>query len=104
MREGKAVADNIAAVLKGRRPKPFRFTTIGIFVALGHRTAAGEIRGRPFSGLSAWLLWRGIYLAKLPGLERRLRVLLDWSLDLVFPRDIVVTSPAEPPVSARSAQ
>ena len=56
MREGKAVADNIAAVLKGRRPKPFRFTTIGIFVALGHRTAAGEIRGRPFSGLSAWLL------------------------------------------------
>jgi NADH dehydrogenase len=105
MREGKAVADNIAAVLKGRRPKPFRFTTIGIFVALGHRTAAGEIRGRPFSGLSAWLLWRGIYLAKLPGLERRLRVLLDWSLDLVFPRDIVVTgSPTEPPVPARGAR
>jgi len=103
MREGKAVADNIAAVLKGRRPKPFRFTTIGIFVALGHHTAAGEIRGRPFSGLSAWLLWRGIYLAKLPGLERRVRVLLDWSLDLVFPRDIVVTGPpAEAP--ARSAR
>ena len=105
MREGKAVADNIAAVLKGRRPKPFRFTTIGIFVALGHRTAAGEIRGRPFSGLSAWLLWRGIYLAKLPGLERRVRVLLDWSLDLVFPRDIVVTEPpAETPVPARGGQ
>jgi NADH dehydrogenase len=102
MREGKAVADNIAAVLKGRRPKPFRFTTIGIFVALGHRTAAGEIRGRPFSGLSAWLLWRAIYLAKLPGLERRVRVLLDWSLDLVFPRDIVVTSAhAEAPEPAR---
>ncbi|MDN3351525.1 NAD(P)/FAD-dependent oxidoreductase [Actinomadura sp. DC4] len=102
MREGKAVADNIAAVLKGRRPKPFRFTTIGIFVALGHRTAAGEIRGHPFSGLSAWLLWRGIYLAKLPGLERRVRVLLDWSLDLVFPRDIVVTGPpAETPRGAR---
>ncbi len=101
MREGKAVADNIAAVLKGRRPKPFRFTTIGIFVALGHRTAAGEIRGHPFSGLSAWLLWRGIYLAKLPGLERRVRVLLDWTLDLVFPRDIVVTSTRdETPVTA----
>jgi NADH dehydrogenase len=105
MREGKAVADNIAAVLKGRRPKPFRFTTIGIFVALGHRTAAGEIRGHPFSGLSAWLLWRGIYLAKLPGLERRVRVLLDWSLDLVFPRDIVVTGPhAETPEPARGGQ
>lgn len=93
MREGRAVADNIAAVLKGQRPMPFRFRTIGTFVALGHRTAAGEIRGRPFSGLSAWLLWRGIYLAKLPGVERRVRVLLDWVLDAAFPRDIVVTGP-----------
>jgi NADH dehydrogenase len=90
-REGQAVADNIAAVLKGRRPVPFRFRTLGVFVALGHRTAAGEIRGRPFSGLSAWLLWRGVYLAKLPGVDRRVRVLLDWGLDVVFPRDIVVT-------------
>ncbi|MFG2088726.1 NAD(P)/FAD-dependent oxidoreductase [Spirillospora sp. NPDC048824] len=93
MREGKAVADNIAAVLRGQRPHPFRFRTIGTFVALGHRTAAGEIRGRPFSGLVAWLLWRGIYLAKLPGVERRVRVLLDWVLDTAFPRDIVVTGP-----------
>jgi NADH:ubiquinone reductase (H+-translocating) len=105
MREGRAVADNIAAVLKRRRPKAFRFSTIGIFVALGHRTAAGEIHGRPFSGLSAWLLWRGIYLAKLPGLERRVRVLLDWSLDLVFPRDIVVTTPhTDVPTASRGAR
>jgi NADH dehydrogenase len=105
MREGKAVADNIAAVLKGHRPKPFHFATLGIFVALGHRTAAGEIRGRPFSGLSAWLLWRGIYLAKLPGIERRVRVLLDWSLDMVFPRDIVVTNPqADAPAPVRGAR
>jgi NADH dehydrogenase len=105
MREGKAVADNIAAVVRKRRPKPFRFTTIGIFVALGHRTAAGEIRGRPFSGLTAWLMWRGIYLAKLPGIERRVRVLLDWGLDLVFPRDIVVTTaPADAPVPAQETR
>ncbi|MCP9952234.1 NAD(P)/FAD-dependent oxidoreductase [Actinomadura madurae] len=104
-REGRAVADNIAAVLKGRRPAPFRFRTLGVFVALGHRTAAGQIRGRPFSGLSAWLLWRGIYLAKLPGIDRRVRVLLDWGLDLVFPRDIVVTGPsAEAPVPARGVR
>ena len=42
----------------------------------------------------AWLLWRGIYLSKLPGVEKRLRVLFDWTLDLVFPRDIVVTAAA----------
>jgi NADH:ubiquinone reductase (H+-translocating) len=64
-----------------------------VLVALGHRTAAAEIRGHRFSGLAAWVLWRGIYLAKLPGVEKRVRVFLDWMLDLVFPRDIVVAAP-----------
>lgn len=100
LRQGKAVADNIAAAIAGRAPLPFRFQTIGVLVALGHRTAAAEIRGYRFSGLAAWLMWRGIYLAKLPGIEKRVRVLLDWLLDLVFPRDIVVTTQAR---TARSA-
>ena len=89
------MADNITAVLAGRSPEAFRFSTIGVLVALGHRTAAAEIRGHRFSGLAAWVMWRGIYLAKLPGAEKRVRVLLDWLLDLAFPRDIVITD-AEP--------
>jgi NADH dehydrogenase len=92
LRQGRAVADNIAAIIAGRPPVAFRFRTIGVLVALGHRTAAAEIRGHRFSGLVAWLLWRGIYLAKLPGAEKRVRVLLDWLLDLVVPRDVVVTT------------
>jgi NADH dehydrogenase len=92
VREGKAVADNIAAVLAGRPPAEFRFRTLGVLVALGRHTAAGDIRGHRFSGLAAWLLWRGIYLSKLPGIDKRIRVLLDWLLDLAFPRDIVVTT------------
>lgn len=91
-REGKAVADNIAAVIAGREPVPFRFQTRGILVALGHRTAVAEIGGRRFSGLAAWLLWRAVYLGKLPGLEKKLRVALDWTIELAFPRDIVVTA------------
>ncbi|MGI8799033.1 MAG: NAD(P)/FAD-dependent oxidoreductase, partial [Pseudonocardia sp.] len=93
LRQGKVVADNVTAVLAGRTPTPFRFSTIGVLVALGHHSAAAEIRGRRFSGLTAWVLWRGIYLAKLPGAEKRVRVLLDWLLDLAFPRDIVITDP-----------
>jgi NADH dehydrogenase FAD-containing subunit len=92
VREGRAVADNIAAVLAGRPPAEFRFRTIGVLVALGRHTAAGDIRGHRFSGFAAWLLWRGIYLSKLPGIDKRIRVLLDWLLDLAFPRDIVVTA------------
>ncbi|MCD0452612.1 NAD(P)/FAD-dependent oxidoreductase [Actinocorallia sp. API 0066] len=88
IRQGGKAADNIAAVLAGREPEPFVFRAIGVLCLLGHRTAAAEIRGVRLSGLAAWFLWRGIYLAKLPGAEKRVRVLSDWVLDLVFPRDL----------------
>lgn len=99
LREGKAVAENILAVEQGKPVEPFRFKTIGILVALGHRTAVAEIRGRQFSGLLAWFMWRGVYLSKLPGLEKKVRVLFDWTLDLLFPRDIVLTSAPPPTLS-----
>ena len=89
-RQGKTLADNIVSVIRGRAPKPFRFKAIGTLVALGHNTAAAEIRGRRFSGLLAWMMWRAIYLAKLPGIEKKVRVLFDWTVDLFFPRDIVL--------------
>ncbi len=91
LREGKVLAENIAASIAGKPLKQFRFRAIGVLVGLGHRTAAAEIRGLRFSGLLAWLMWRSIYLSKLPGIEKKVRVTLDWSLDLFFPRDIVVT-------------
>jgi NADH dehydrogenase len=99
-RQGSAVADNIVAAVTGHEPRPFRFATIGVLVALGRHTAVGDIRGHQFAGLAAWLLWRGVYLTKLPGMEKRLRVLLDWLLDLVFTRDIVVTTPKSPETTA----
>ncbi|MFD9036643.1 NAD(P)/FAD-dependent oxidoreductase [Streptomyces sp. NPDC059567] len=102
IREGRALARNIAAVLGGRRPVPFRFGGLGVLVSLGHRTAAGEIGGRRVSGFLAWVLWRGVYLSKLPGVEKRLRVLADWTLDLVFPRDIALsTTSTDPTVSKK---
>ena len=91
-REGKLVAENIAAVIGGKVPKQFRFRAIGVLVGLGHRTAAVEIRGRRFSGLLAWFMWRSVYLGKLPGMEKKVRVAFDWAIDLFFPRDIVLTS------------
>ena len=93
-RQGKVVADNIVASIAGRSPKPFQFRSIGSFVSLGHRTAAAEIRGLQFSGAIAWVMWRIIYFSKLPGLEKKLRVAIDWILDIFFPRDIVLTAEA----------
>lgn len=93
-REGGQAAKNVAAALRGEAAQPFRFRSLGTLVPLGHRTAVAELRGLKFSGLFAWFLWRTVYLAKLPGLEKKLRVALDWTLDLFFARDIVLTTDA----------
>ena len=90
-REAVVLAHNIRAYLLARPLKEFCFKSLGTLCIVGYHTACAEIRGRKFSGLFAWLLWRGIYLSKLPGLERKVRVLTDWTLELFFPRDIVQT-------------
>jgi len=98
LREARSVAHNIHASFNGKELKPFRFRSRGALCVIGHHTACAELtlpfaRGKAvqFSGLFAWLMWRGIYLSKLPGLERKVRVLMDWVIELFFPRDIVQT-------------
>jgi NADH:quinone reductase (non-electrogenic) len=93
LRQGKRLADNIVATVDGREPRPFRFKALGLLAGLGRRSAVAEIFGLRFSGFIAWWLWRTIYLMKLPGFERKLRVAIDWTLDLFFARDIVYLRP-----------
>jgi NADH dehydrogenase len=100
VRQGRAVADNVVAALSGAAPEPFRFQSLGFLVPLGRQSAAAELRGMRFSGLPAWLLWRGVYLWKLPGPQKRLRVLLDWTVELLFPRDIALTTSERHPAPA----
>lgn len=89
MREGEVVAKNILAAIRGGKKKPFQYSTIGLLAAIGRRTGVANILGVNFSGFLAWFLWRTIYLSKLPRLEKKLRVALDWALDLVFTKDLV---------------
>jgi NADH dehydrogenase len=102
IRQGAVAAENVVAALHRRRPKPFRFRTIAVLVALGHRTAVAEVRGWKFSGLLAWFLWRTVYLSKLPGLEKKVRVALDWTLDFFFTRDIALTMTAPTPTLSQT--
>lgn len=89
LRQGKTVAENILAVLYGGRKRPFRFKTIGALASIGKRSGVARILGVNFSGFVAWWLWRTIYLSKLPRFEKKVRVALDWALDLVFSKDLV---------------
>jgi NADH dehydrogenase len=88
IREGEVVAQNIAAVLLGRRLHAFSFKTIGLLASIGRRTGVARIFGFNFSGFLAWWMWRTIYLSKLPGLDKKVRVAFDWTLDLIFPKDV----------------
>jgi NADH dehydrogenase len=89
IRQGKVLANNITAAIRGGSNKPFVFETIGQLAALGRRTGVAQIFGFNFSGFIAWWLWRTIYLMKLPRFEKKLRVALDWTLDLIFAKDPV---------------
>lgn len=101
LRQGRVLADNIVASLTGRPAERFEFRTIGQLAAIGRRTGVADIRGRRFSGFPAWWLWRTIYLSKLPRLERKIRVVFDWTLDLVFSKDLVQLKAGQEPEKAR---
>jgi NADH dehydrogenase len=88
MREAVSAAKNIEAAVNGTASEAFRFTTIGQLASIGRRTGVAQILGMQFSGFLAWFLWRTVYLAKLPGFAKKLRVAISWSLDLLFARDI----------------
>ena len=67
LREAHALAHNIHAGVQGQRLKPFHFAGLGTLCVVGHQTACAEIKGVRFSGFLAWMLWRAVYLSKLPG-------------------------------------
>jgi len=88
IREGPRLADNVVAVLRGLPTKPFRYRALGMMAALGGRKAVAELPGGyVITGFIAWFFWRTYYLLRLPGLDRKMRVAFDWTLELLFPRD-----------------
>jgi NADH dehydrogenase len=97
LREAKTLADNIIATELGEPLRLFSFKTIGQLAATGRRTGVARMFGRNFSGFFAWWLWRTVYLAKLPRFERKVRVAIDWTLDLLFTKDLVQVKALSPP-------
>ncbi len=98
IREGPRLARNVVARMRGRETKAFRYASLGIMASLGGRRAvAGLPGGIVLTGFSAWVLWRTYYLLRLPGRDRQLRVALDWTLGLVFPRDIAEMRTSDQP-------
>lgn len=88
IREGRRAGENICARLQGKQPVPFQYKMPGQLATIGRRTGVARIFGLKFSGVVGWVLWRAVYLMKLPRFEKKLRVGLQWALDVVFERDL----------------
>ncbi|MFZ3216499.1 MAG: FAD-dependent oxidoreductase [Candidatus Acidiferrales bacterium] len=89
IREAKTAAKNITAAIRGGQSSPFAFEGLGKLASLGHYSAVAEILGIRISGFPAWLMWRAIYLSKLPSFRQKVRIALDWFFVLLFPPDYV---------------
>ena len=89
LRQARHLARNILAEIRGKTMRPFSHKSLGVFVPLGRFSAAAEVLRFTLSGFKAWWLYRTFYLLQLPRLERKLRVVIDWTLELAFRRDIV---------------
>jgi NADH:ubiquinone reductase (H+-translocating) len=101
LREAKVVARNVIATIRGEQMKRFDFSTIAQLAAIGRRTGVANILDVTFSGFIAWWLWRTIYLSKLPRLEKKLRAAFDWTLDLIFSKDLVQFLDVRAPMVSR---
>ncbi len=80
------VADNLAATLAGKRLRKFRYRTLGVFVDMGQHKAVATMVGLRLRGFPAWFAARTYHLAMMPGMGRRLRLMADWTVGLLFGR------------------
>jgi len=101
VREARTVAHNIVATIRGEPLKPITYKTKGQLVALGHRSAVALVMGVKLSGFPAWWVWRSYYLLQIPRWDKRLRVMFDWTLDLVFPPELTQLKVGQPTPSMR---
>src|SRR5262249_4779888 len=88
-RQATQLADNLARVLTNRPTRPFSFRPLGIMASIGRHNAVAEVLWLRLSGFAAWILWRAVYLGKMPTLARKFEVALDWTRSIFFPPSVV---------------
>lgn len=88
MRQGRRVAANIAAVLEGRRPEPFVHRNLGGVCSLGRYKGVANVMGVNVRGFAGWFLHRSYHLLAMPTLTRKVKISMDWTIALLFPRDL----------------
>jgi len=99
-RQGTLLASNVVAAIEGREPEPFRFEALGALCSLGRYKGVAVVMGVRLRGFPAWFVARTYHLLQLPTLNRKVRVMLDWTLSLFFPRDVAALGSLHDPTNA----
>jgi NADH dehydrogenase len=86
--QAKAAAHNLYSLIRNKDMKKFEYKSRGQMAIIGKRNGVASFLGMNISGIWAWALWRNVYISKIPKWDKRLRVLLDWTIDMFFDRDI----------------
>ena len=86
--QAKTAAKNLIALMKNSEKEKFEYHSKGQMAIIGKRTGIATFLGMNISGFWAWLIWRNVYLSKITTLDKKIRVFLDWTIDLFFDRDI----------------
>ncbi|MFB9907232.1 NAD(P)/FAD-dependent oxidoreductase [Allokutzneria oryzae] len=89
VRQARQMADNIVAVLRGRQPQPYRHKHVGSVASLGLYRGVAELFGVRVKGFPAWFIHRTYHMSRMPTFNRKFRIVMDWTLALVFRREVV---------------
>jgi NADH dehydrogenase len=102
--QGAQTARNLVRLLRGEETRPFRYFDFGQLVSVGHQYASVRLLGVRLTGFIAWFVWRSLYLGKLVGFGNKLRVMLDWTLDLFVERSSSQIHATRERLEAQAAQ
>jgi NADH dehydrogenase len=100
LRQAKLLAANVAATIDGGAPQPFRYENKGMLCSLGHLEGVANPLGLRVKGFPAWFLHRTYHLLYMPTIGRKVRIAMDWTVALLFPRDVAQLGSLERPRDA----
>jgi len=86
--QAKSAAHNLYSLIRNEEMEKFQYQSRGQMAIIGKRNGVASFFGMNISGIWAWALWRNVYISKIPKWDKRLRVLIDWTIDMFFDRDI----------------
>jgi NADH dehydrogenase len=89
LRQARVLAENVVRTIRGEELKEFRYRNLGALVSLGRYKGVARILGVRLKGFPAWFLHRSYHVSRIPTFNRKVRVIVDWTVALFFRRDVV---------------